>query len=146
MVEQDYKFYLSFENSLCMDYITEKFFQIFKFNVIPIVLRGSHAKMVPPHSFINADDFETVEQLADYLITLDKNDTLYNEYFWWKPYFKVHGEARDFQRAMCDLCASLHDVERQPKIYHNMTNWWDIQANCTTQTVNHLNVTDNPRI
>jgi hypothetical protein len=44
------------------------------------------------------------------------------------------------------LCASLHDVERQPKIYHNMTNWWDIQANCTTQAVNHLNVTGNPRI
>lgn len=31
-----YKFYLSFENSICNDYITEEFFEILKYNIIPI--------------------------------------------------------------------------------------------------------------
>ena len=37
-VSQKYKFYLAFENSLCNDYITEKFFATLKFDTIPIVL------------------------------------------------------------------------------------------------------------
>ena len=31
-------FYLAFENSLCDDYITEKFFSTLKLNIIPVVL------------------------------------------------------------------------------------------------------------
>lgn len=38
MVERDYMFYLAFENSICADYVTEKFFNAMKRDVIPIVL------------------------------------------------------------------------------------------------------------
>ena len=33
MVEKNYKFYLSFENSFCTDYITEKFWKILNYKV-----------------------------------------------------------------------------------------------------------------
>ena len=34
----EYKFYFAFENSYCEDYITEKFFEILQFDVIPVVM------------------------------------------------------------------------------------------------------------
>ncbi len=49
--------------------------------IIPIVVdvHGHHKKIAPPHSYINAADFNDVKELADYLILLDKNETLYNQ-------------------------------------------------------------------
>ena len=38
VLSKDYKFYLAFENSLCTDYITEKFFGVLKLNIIPVVM------------------------------------------------------------------------------------------------------------
>lgn len=40
ILSRSYKFYLAFENSICDDYITEKFFDILKYNIIPIVRGG----------------------------------------------------------------------------------------------------------
>jgi hypothetical protein len=75
MLEQDYKFYLSFENSFCDDYVTEKFFSVLRLDVVPIVFGGgNYSAISPPFSYINAQDFETAVQLADYLKMLDSND------------------------------------------------------------------------
>jgi hypothetical protein len=38
MIAREYKFYLAFENSLCKDYITEKFFETLNFEIVPVVL------------------------------------------------------------------------------------------------------------
>ena len=95
--EQDYKFYLSLENSLSADYVTEKFFGPMHHNIIPIVFdfHGHHAKLALPHSYINAAQFPSVRHLIDYLHLLHKNNTLYNEYFWWKKHYVI----RDFNAA-----------------------------------------------
>ena len=68
--------------------ITEKFFNLLDRNIVPIVYgAGNYEAIAPPHSYIDALKYTPV-QLAKYLDILDKNDTLYNEYFWWKPYYK----------------------------------------------------------
>lgn len=40
ILADQYKFFLSFENSLCKDYISEKFFSTLIFNTVPVVHGG----------------------------------------------------------------------------------------------------------
>jgi hypothetical protein len=100
--------------------------------VIPIVfgLHDHYDKIAPSHSYINAAKFENMRQLADYLILLDRNDTLYNEYFWWKPHFESRYKQKDVNIGMCHLCASLHNKDMPAKVYPNMNQWWEQQSTC----------------
>jgi len=74
-----YFFYYAAENSLCKDYITEKlWFQGYSHMVVPIVLRrGLVEPYLPPHSFIAADDFTSVDDMASYLQRLMRNRAEY---------------------------------------------------------------------
>ncbi|KAK3879316.1 hypothetical protein Pcinc_016101 [Petrolisthes cinctipes] len=82
MLSNDYKFYLSFENSLCKDYVTEKLFSKLRIDVLPVVYGfGNYSMLAPPHSYIDALSFPNVKALADYLLYLHHNDTAYNQYF-----------------------------------------------------------------
>jgi hypothetical protein len=100
--------------------------------ILPVVygLHDDHEKLAPPHSFVNGAKFKSMKALADYLILLDKNDTLYNEYFWWKPHFQVRDSQRDKNQGMCHLCAALHDPTRPPQIYPTLTDWWETKSKC----------------
>ncbi|CAN7998858.1 unnamed protein product [Ixodes hexagonus] len=107
ILDRDYKFYLAFENSNCKDYITEKFFvNGLGRDVLPIAMGGrpeDYRRSSPDHSFVHVEDFQSEKALADYLHMLDRNDTLYNEYFRWKG----SGEFINTY-FWCRLCAMLH--------------------------------------
>ena len=110
MIEAEYKFYLSFENSICEDYITEKFFSIMQLtNILPIVYGGAnYSKIAPRHSYIEANNFKPKE-LAIFLLKLDANDTLYDQYFWWKDEYRMNAGTKQMAaQAFCDLCEKLH--------------------------------------
>jgi hypothetical protein len=54
MIAEKYLFYLSFENAVCDDYVTEKLFKVFDFNLIPIVMGGADYKtFAPKKSYID---------------------------------------------------------------------------------------------
>uniref|UniRef100_A0A0N4VID4 Fucosyltransferase n=1 Tax=Enterobius vermicularis TaxID=51028 RepID=A0A0N4VID4_ENTVE len=107
-----YFFYITFENSICKDYLTEKLWnQGFQNTIIPLVLKREQVEpYVPPHSFIAVDDFSDAEQLAAYLKYLMQNKTAYMEYFNWRKEYKViflDGSAHDsLERpwGFCQLC------------------------------------------
>lgn len=121
MLRKDYKFYLSFENSNCKDYITEKFFHnALEFNILPIVMGGrpeDYHRLAPYRSFVHVDEFETVEHLGKYLQLLDQDDELYNSYFLWKG----TGELIN-THFWCRICAILHALDRDKR-------HWSLQNN-----------------
>jgi len=136
MMERDYKFAIAFENSLCREYVTEKLYRQMTYNVVPVVLdlHGNYARFAPDGSYINALDFPSVKELADYLKLLDKNDTLYNQYFMWRNHYVIHSEASDFQRGLCRLCSKLHGSLNPKTMYDDLTGWWHSDAKCKVLT------------
>ncbi len=122
MLRSNYKFYLAFENSWCPDYITEKFSRPLLYDAIPIVLGGADYSMfAPPNSYINARDFNSPKDLADYLIELNRTDSLYASYFYWKNEYYI--SVPDMY-GWCELCVMAHDRNLPSKIYHDIKQWW----------------------
>ena len=139
-VFKPYKFTLAFENGVCTDYITEKFWTALRRNSVPVVLAKDYysADVVPPGSFISVQDFPSVKALAEYLLYLDKNDTAYNEYFSWKQ--KFASKSIDSFPA-CDVCDALHDECLKPKVYSDMfKTFWNEDVDCKKreQTLSRL--------
>jgi alpha-1,3-fucosyltransferase len=136
-LEAKYKFYLSFENSICEDYVTEKFFEIMKREIIPIVYGGAnYTNIAPPHSYIDALQY-TPKNLAQYLQLLDANDRLYNEYFWWKNHYNVQAGVKQMARnGFCELCEKLHKEKNVIKHYPELITEWHPKTKCKYSTAN----------
>ncbi|XP_041465484.1 alpha-(1,3)-fucosyltransferase C-like [Lytechinus variegatus] len=90
---QQYKFYLSFENSECRDYITEKVWKNSLSNgIVPIVYgstREGYEKTLPKDSFIFLEDFSNMSAFVDYIHALDEDEARYKKYFDWKIDSKI---------------------------------------------------------
>lgn len=130
MLQNTYRFYLAFENSICKDYVTEKFYRCLKSDIVPVVLGGAnYSRIAPPNSFIDVRDFPSVRALGNYLRLLSANDTLYNEYFAWKRDFVVRQTLYSI-RDWCVLCEKLHDdVPRRSRSY-DLQRWFTEGSAC----------------
>ena len=124
MLERDYKFYLSFENSMCKDYVTEKLEKILQYDIIPVTLGGAnYSRVAPPHSFINALDYKSPKKLADYLHSLSNNQTEYLKYFEWKMKYSVFEYKANTVNAFCKLCAILNNKVSYVR-HEDFLSWW----------------------
>ncbi|KAK3881216.1 hypothetical protein Pcinc_014345 [Petrolisthes cinctipes] len=133
MLSNDYKFYLSFENSLCKDYVTEKLFSKLRIDVLPVVYGfGNYSMLAPPHSYIDALSFPNVKALADYLLYLHHNDTAYNQYFAWKRFHVIPTDWARISRAFCQMCERLHK-DNSTHIY-DMQKWFVVDSDCITKS------------
>ncbi|XP_033727912.1 glycoprotein 3-alpha-L-fucosyltransferase A-like [Pecten maximus] len=126
ILKNDYKFYLSFENSLCLDYITEKSFKVYRHNsyVIPVTMgleKHQYAMYLPPKSFIDTADFPSVHSLVNKLQTITENKLIFDTYFEWEnDYTSDIYTPQEF----CQLCERLHNEDKYRKLYDNISAWW----------------------
>jgi hypothetical protein len=130
-VSQEYKFYLSFENSFCEDYVTEKFFRRMNESLVIVMGQADYAKVAPPHSYLNVMDYASPKELAEYLWELDRDDTMYLSYFWWKQHYTARSISKELvAQSMCKLCEKMHNQREPRKTYPDLQEWWNRNADC----------------
>ena len=116
--DETYKFYLAFENSYCEDYVTEKIFKIVAFpgNIVPVVLGGGpYSAVLPPNSYINANDFSNPEELTYYLMFLNDNSSEYEKYFTWIQDY----ECTISTTTSCTLCKALLKLTNRSNVVND---------------------------
>jgi len=123
--KQPYKFYLSFENAICKEYMTEKFWEALKHGMVPIALgapMSDYERLAPPNSFIHVDNFTSPCELAEYLKYLDKNPDVHAAYhawrekyeikesggWWWWHLDREYGEGPEGM--WCKVCQAAHNL------------------------------------
>lgn len=155
-----YKFYLSFENSLCDDYISEKYWKLYKpetifdVNIIPVT-RGAteeqFQKVTFNNSYINAYNFSSPKVLGEYLSHLNTNNNEYMEYFNFKRELfekqsmnlnnSLINRSEDktiflgskSRSPFCKLCQVLHNntfMESKNNRVWKLSEWFSWQKSC----------------
>ena len=128
MLKRIYKFYLSFENNICDEYITEKAWNALKHDIVPVVLGGAdYASLLPPHSYIDVANFTSPKALATYLRQVANDDDLYRSYFRWKRDYYIAGQDRD-----CALCEFLSSRKSEKYILPSFNSFWNRTKFCRT--------------
>jgi len=86
VISSKYQFYISIENTILHDYLTEKFWIGFLTNAVMVYLGAPNAEAYAParHSFVNALDFPDAHALGQYLAHLSAHKDEYDQYLSWK--------------------------------------------------------------
>lgn len=81
-----YKFTIAFENAIANDYVTEKFFEPLQAGSVPVYLGAPNIMdYVPSYSaFVDATDFSSPKDLAEFMNQCYKDKTLYDSLLSWK--------------------------------------------------------------
>ncbi|CAG9137059.1 unnamed protein product [Plutella xylostella] len=121
----NYYFYLAFENSFSVDYVTEKVLNAMDNLVVPIVYGdANYSRFLPPGSYINAREFSP-EQLADTISNLMSNSSQYEEFFSWRRFYRIVETTSNAD--VCNLCAAMNDHKKfmSESVYSNFREWWN---------------------
>ena len=133
VLNTSYRFYLAFENNLCEEYISEKFFENYKYDIIQVV-RGGRPRTRPVDgnkmTYISTSDFANAHALGMYLKKLKQNVTKYAEMMAVKHEYEAVSYQEKFQEAMCQTCERLHNLDYHRKTYRDVYHWMQTQESC----------------
>ncbi|KAF6035925.1 hypothetical protein EB796_005765 [Bugula neritina] len=140
VLHSKYRFYLSFENSLCKDYITEKFWARLASDshLLPVAIGGlsqqEYDDVAPPNSYIHAYNFTSLDHLGRYLKMLMTNDTAYNRYHEWRASYRVETSGSMYKETACKLCQLAHTGTKIPA-QNNLDSWYSPRTTCRSHSM-----------
>ena len=123
ILNSTYKFFLAFENALCRQYFTEKLFENFNYDVVPIVYGGQSGDLeqhLPEGTYISTNQYKSVHELGKYLQSLTWSIDKYTELLQKKSRYKAEGFEVVYKRALCDVCRRMNKQEGYRKTISNI--------------------------
>ena len=133
ILNSTYRYYLAFENNFCQEYITEKFFENYKYDIIQIV-RGGNPKQRPINisqdAYISASDFNNAYELGNYLKLLSKDTSKYAKMLETKDEYQATAYSELFQQCMCEICKRLHNIDKYRFVYDDVYQWIKTNEPC----------------
>ncbi|XP_023942904.2 alpha-(1,3)-fucosyltransferase C [Bicyclus anynana] len=123
-VEEDYYFYLSFENSFSEDYVTEKLLIALNNYAVPIVFGAAdYSRFLPPGSYLNAMELGPAE-LARQMSEIIGDNKRYHDFFRWRNHY-VYRETSS-EEDICRLCEMMNDDKAsQFSVWNDFRTWWN---------------------
>lgn len=119
IIDKDYKYFLSFENSLCKDYVTEKFFRYYNLDVVLVVRGGAdYDHDLPNDTFINSAHFGSPKALANYLLEVGASEELFTDYLKNKDRY-IASEMFTMPTSYCSICEKLNHLNENRKMYED---------------------------
>eukprot|EP00727_Mastigamoeba_balamuthi_P005853 m51a1_g1888 putative glycosyltransferase 10 family protein (101) ;mRNA; f:720801-721273 len=85
---------------------------------VPVVMGAPNVREYAPseHSYIDVADFASPKELADFLLMLDRNDTLYERYHSWRrgAWSQRFGDLmlQAYNTVPCRLCRHVYEARR----------------------------------
>ena len=130
-----YFFYIAVENTVCREYITEKFWGRLHLHTVPIVMRRHvYEGRAPANSFIAMDDYADPKEMATHLKRIMNSPDEYMKYFEWKAkgWAKVPFNLEGYRIGFCQLCEKLLKRKEERKmgiakplpVIKNITHWF----------------------
>ena len=116
-----YKYFLAFENSICVDYISEKFFNNYNYSWIVVVRGGAdYNKLLPVDTFINTANFKNVSILVQYLTKLGNDRSRYVNFLKNKnKYISIRWPGNKH----CEICRRLNNLTKFNKTYADLESY-----------------------
>jgi hypothetical protein len=138
----EYKFYLSFENSFCDGYLTEKIWKTTRVNVIPVVMGSvDYDAVLTPGTYIDVRDFGSPRDLADYLHYLDANDEMYSAII--RKRRSVDCLRLTPGTPHCMLCHHLHLYRGRTQMVADIADFWSPSRRCADPDEFFRGIADN---
>ncbi|XP_040569996.1 3-galactosyl-N-acetylglucosaminide 4-alpha-L-fucosyltransferase FUT3 [Lepeophtheirus salmonis] len=140
LISEGFNFYLSFENEICSDYLTEKFDKTLSHDIVPIVMSGSLNSIqdiLPPKSgYIDVSDFESPEDLSNYLLSMTKEQWI--SFMEWKRNGaklrdsdignkRMFGSHSNYVCKLCHFVSQETELKAAYSIRDSFITWWNAQ-------------------
>ncbi|XP_045767444.1 alpha-(1,3)-fucosyltransferase C-like [Maniola jurtina] len=127
LIENNYYFYLAFEDSWASDYVTEELSRALNNYAVPIVYGGAdYSRFVPDGAYLDARELGEVE-LAYKMNEIINNKTKYYDFFRWRNHYKYTINTDASKKDVCQLCALLNNKDKMSEVtvWKKFREWWN---------------------